>query len=39
KFYLNEQNQIVIVFDKYDIAPGYMGFPEFIVDQETTSTH
>jgi len=31
-FYLNENNNIVIVFDKYEVAPGYMGCPEFVVD-------
>ena len=29
KFYINEKGNIVIVFDKYEIAPGYMGMPEF----------
>ena len=29
KFYLNELGNVVIVFDEYEIAPGYMGFPEF----------
>ena len=28
-FYINKQNKLVIVFQKYDIAPGYMGCPEF----------
>lgn len=28
-FYINEQGNLVIVFDKYDIAPGYMGRLEF----------
>jgi len=31
KFYINDSNQFVIVFDKYEIAPGAMGFPEFIL--------
>jgi hypothetical protein len=31
-FYINEEGQIVIVFEKYSIAPGYMGRPEFIVE-------
>ena len=30
-FYINENNQLVIAFDKYDVAPGYMGSPEFII--------
>lgn len=29
KFYINENGNAVIVFDEYEIAPGYMGFPEF----------
>ena len=29
KFYLNEEGNPVIVFDEYEIAPGYMGMPEF----------
>ena len=29
KFYVNENGNVVIVFDKYEIAPGYMGMPEF----------
>lgn len=28
-FYINEQGNVVLVFAKYDIAPGYMGFQEF----------
>lgn len=28
-FYINETEKPVIVFDKYSIAPGYMGVPEF----------
>ena len=30
-FYINEAGEVVIVFAKYDIAPGYMGFQEFTV--------
>lgn len=33
-FYINENNQIVVVFSKYEIAPGYMGLPEFIISLE-----
>lgn len=29
KFYINERGNVVVVFDQYEIAPGYMGFPEF----------
>lgn len=31
-FYINEDGKTVIVFDKYSIAPGCMGMPEFIID-------
>lgn len=31
-FYLNEQGAIVICFDEYEVAPGYMGLVEFTVD-------
>ena len=30
-FYLNENGEPVVVFEKYAIAPGYMGMPEFTV--------
>lgn len=29
EFYINEKGNVVIVFDKYEIAPGYMGMPKF----------
>ena len=32
KFYLNEEGNPVIVFDEYEIAPGYMGMPEFEIE-------
>lgn len=32
KFYINKDGKVVIVFDKYEIAPGYMGSPEFVID-------
>ncbi|MFR6291458.1 MAG: RsiV family protein [Peptococcaceae bacterium] len=28
-FYINEAGNPVIVFDKYEVAPGFMGRPEF----------
>lgn len=31
KFYINEDGNIVIVFDKYEIAPGSSGEPKFII--------
>lgn len=33
KFYLNEEGNPVIVFDEYEIAPGYMGMPEFKIER------
>ena len=32
-FYINGNGQVVIVFPKYSIAPGYMGFREFTVGE------
>lgn len=33
-FYWNENGDLVIVFDKYEVAPGYMGTPEFTVSKD-----
>lgn len=33
-FYINNDGRIVICFDKYEIAPGSSGSPEFIIPQE-----
>lgn len=33
-FYINSQGKLVIVFDEYQVAPGYMGTPEFIIPTE-----
>lgn len=33
-FYLNEENDLVITFDKYEVAPGSMGTPEFVINKE-----
>lgn len=30
-FYINDNSQLVILFDKYEVAPGYMGTQEFII--------
>lgn len=30
-FYINDNDQLVIVFDEYEVAPGSMGRPEFII--------
>lgn len=37
-YYINKDKQIVIVFPQYQIAPGYLGLPEFIIPiKEVTS--
>ncbi len=36
-FYINEDNKLVISFDKYEVAPGYMGVVEFIIPIEVLS--
>lgn len=36
-FYINEDNKLVISFDKYEVAPGYMGVVEFIIPSEVLS--
>lgn len=33
-FYINSDGKVVIVFEKYQIAPGYMGEQEFIIDKQ-----
>ena len=37
-FYLNEKNEIVIAFDEYEVAPGYMGCVEFVIPNEVTES-
>lgn len=36
-FYLNDEGQIVICFDEYEVAPGYMGLVEFVVEEEVVA--
>ena len=36
-FYLNEEGRVVVVFEKYAIAPGYMGEPTFLLDRTSPS--
>ena len=36
-FYINQDNKLVISFDKYQVAPGYMGVVEFIIPTELLS--
>lgn len=33
-FYVNETGRLVIVFDEYEVAPGYMGYQEFEIPTE-----
>ena len=33
-FYIDKDNNLVIPFDKYEVAPGYMGTPEFTINQK-----
>ena len=33
-FYYNTNGELVIVYDEYDAAPGYMGCPEFTIPDE-----
>lgn len=33
-FYWKENGDIVIVFDKYEIAPGFMGTPEVVIERK-----
>ncbi|WP_333649010.1 DUF3298 and DUF4163 domain-containing protein [Lacrimispora sp.] len=35
-FYFNENGEIVIVFDEYEVAPGYMGVVEFTIPKDVT---
>ncbi len=36
-FYFNTKGEVVIVFDKYEVAPGYMGEVEFTIPGEITN--
>jgi hypothetical protein len=33
-FYINEERKLVVVFGEYEVAPGYVGTPEFVIDYE-----
>ncbi|MBD5469785.1 MAG: DUF3298 domain-containing protein [Lachnospiraceae bacterium] len=33
-FYVNENGKLMIVFDEYEVAPGYMGSVEFEIPTE-----
>lgn len=36
-FYINPEGKLVISFDKYEVAPGYMGTPEFVIPTDVVS--
>ena len=33
-FYWNQDGNMVIVFDKYEVGSGSMGTPEFVIDRD-----
>lgn len=33
-FYWNDNGDLVVIFDKYEVGPGSMGTPEFVIDKE-----
>ena len=36
-FYINKDHQLVISFDKYEVAPGYMGVVDFVIPTDVIS--
>jgi hypothetical protein len=36
-FYINSEGKLVISFDKYEVAPGYMGIVEFVIPTDILS--
>lgn len=36
-FYINESGQLVIAFAEYEVAPGFMGSPEFVIPTDILS--
>ena len=36
-FYLNKDGELVIVFDEYEVAPGFMGVVEFTIPQNVVT--
>lgn len=38
-FYWDEEGNLVLVFDKYAVAPGYMGCPEFTIARDLFEKH
>ncbi|MCU6761015.1 Anti-sigma-V factor rsiV [uncultured Roseburia sp.] len=39
KFYFDREGNIVICFDKYEVAPGYMGPSEFTIDSKVIAEY
>lgn len=39
KFYINENHKLVISFDEYEVAPGYMGSVEFVIPTAKIDKH
>ena len=37
-FYFNEEGLLVIAFDEYEVAPGYMGAVEFTIPSSVAGT-
>ena len=35
-FYFSQEGELVIVFDEYQVAPGYMGAVTFTIPKEVT---
>lgn len=36
-FYINKDGKLVISFDQFEVAPGYMGTPEFVIPTDVLS--
>jgi hypothetical protein len=36
-FYINAEGKLVVSFDKYEVAPGYMGIVQFVIPSEVLS--
>ncbi len=36
-FYWNKDGNLVIVFDKYEVSPGSIGAPEFVINKGAVS--
>lgn len=36
-FYINTESKLIISFDKYEVAPGYMGIVQFVIPTEILS--